>query len=226
MTVQEHKNSEKKRSLFQRAFGNSRQRDQGDVGLPCATQTQVLPGNRGSSIDSQSQQASCAGSTRDKGAVGQDGNVAKDDCQIGNKKQSDNSFTPRTSVIPLTLTEKRQPASFQLKPYIPKNQRNRRDQTVELHQSKRTIVPAAIVENVEVPKEPLYFESHPTNDAGQQNVAKPDEGGLKQTATIPSRNRPIHGKKAKKHSGRHKAAGNVSVDAKSREIEQYFKMTR
>ncbi|XP_071795733.1 uncharacterized protein [Asterias amurensis] len=224
-TVQGQTFSEKRRSFFQTVFANSLQ---GGVWLPSASQKQALPGNGGSSINNQPPETPCAGNTtRDEASVSQDGDVAEGDHQQGVKKQSDDSFTPRTSGVPLTLTEKRQPATFELKPYVPKNQRNRQDQTEELLPSEEATAPAPNVKSEDIPiKEPLYFESLPTDDVSEEIVSKPDEAELKQTVPIPSKNEPIHGKKVKKHSKHHKAESKVSEDAKSKEErEQYFKMT-
>ena len=63
-TVQGQTFSEKRRSFFQTVFANSLQ---GGVWLPSAPQKQALPGNGGSSINTQSSETPCAGyTTRDE----------------------------------------------------------------------------------------------------------------------------------------------------------------
>ncbi|XP_038052869.1 sodium channel modifier 1-like isoform X2 [Patiria miniata] len=229
-------------SFFQRVSQNSFREDSSCLG-PATSATHVgnLPGNRIHSSISQSEMtADCPSSNDTKGrdktsnAIGHTDDVSDGDSL---SKLSDQNGPPE----PLTVTEKRCLTLFQLKPYIPKCQRNK-GLVHEAHVDSESVTISTTQSDNQLNTKMSLTSEHESRTAkpppalqsctsGKETASGARasgnikcDPGTKQTHPIPSKDLKSS-QKISKSATRSKNSSGVSEDTSRMDREKYLKLT-
>ncbi|XP_022096364.1 sodium channel modifier 1-like isoform X2 [Acanthaster planci] len=230
-------------SFFQRVSQTSRQHDSTCSGpkLTSATCSDDLPGNRGPPSGNQSETAADSPSVHiTKGqsdstiSIGHRNDAASYPTLEGSTEIMLHSQNAASVEEPLTVTEKRHPASFQLKPYVPKHQRHKalpvpQPITGSANKSGCEIRPSLTTKLGDTStREPLQFKS---SVAGSLMVLR-DSGsltcdvGTKRRDPIPSRDLSKRAeRKVSKPTGESMKCRNPRDDTRRADREKYLKLT-